>query len=271
MRKVRKEFEEALKELKEEMLNNSKWTQDWCIEIKNFVGGNSYNGFNILLLSKIMVERKHKTPYFMTFKQAKEKGYKIKKGAKSYPIYFYKPLVIEEKVEVIENGEVKEEVIKRTIPYLKKYYVFNIEDINGDFKIEDKKEVKVEVKELLEKINRYIEIAYGRPAYYPKKHIITMPIMENFESKEAYLAALFHELTHSTAKYTKRELNIAEEEVVAELGSVILCKHFNIDYPITRHAAYIKSWGKDIEDKRFYSVLKHTFKAVEFLLDTLDS
>jgi len=277
VKEIKKEFESILKELKEEMMNNPQWIKDWNINLKNFVSKTSYSGINILILSKIMAMKEHKEPYFVTFKQAQEKGWKVKKGAKSYPIFFYKSIEkeIEERyLDIDEEGNEVEkvEIKKITIPILKKYRVFNIEDIEGDFEVEKDVEVKKpEFSKLLENIKSYINIVYGNPAYYPAKHIITMPHIKDFESIDAYFAAIFHELTHSTMKFIDRsKLSKAEEELIAELGSVFLCKHFGISYPLERHAGYLKSWGREVEDKKFYSVLKHAFKAVEFLLEKLE-
>lgn len=271
--KIREEYKEAIKELKEAMISNPKWIKDWSLGLRNFISKSSYSGINILLLSRLMKVRGHKQPYFITFNQAKEKGWKVKKGSKAYPIFFYKPYEIEKEVEVIdeETGETKTEIKKVTIPLLKKYNVFNIEDIEGDFELPNNEEnIEPDLENLLNNIHAYIPIEYGNPAYYPARHIITMPKINDFESKEAYFAAIFHELTHSTMNFIDRsKLNRAEEELVAELGSVLLCKHFGIDYPIERHAGYIVSWGKDVNEKQFYSVLKHTFKAVEFLIQKL--
>ncbi len=46
---------------------------------RNFVTGRTYNGINRILMSLTP----NPVPYFMTFKQIKEKGGKVKKGAKA--------------------------------------------------------------------------------------------------------------------------------------------------------------------------------------------
>ncbi len=276
LKEIRKEFENILKDLKEEMLNNPQWIKDWSINLRNFITKRSYSGINILILSKTMTIKEHKIPFFITFKQVQKKGWKVRKGAKSYPIFFYKSIekAIEKKyLDVDEEGNEVEkiEIKKITIPILKKYHVFNMEDIEGDFEIESDEVKEPEWSKLLNNAKTYINIVYGNPAYYPAKHIVTMPHIKDFESIDAYFAALFHELTHSTKKYLPRDLSYAEEELVAELGSVFLCKHFNIEYPLSRHAGYLKSWGEKVEDKKFYTILKHAFKSMEFLLEKLET
>ena len=121
--KIREKFKEALVELQNEMLNNSEWIKDWNICFKNFETNYQYNGINVLLIARNMLDRNHKQPYFMTFQQAKKASYKIKKGAKSYPIFFFN----------IKEKEIKneEEIETIKIPILRQYFLFNIEDIEG--------------------------------------------------------------------------------------------------------------------------------------------
>ena len=101
--KIKEKFKEALAELQNEMLNDSEWIKDWNICFKNFETNYQYNGINVLLIAQNMSDRNHKQPYFMTFQQAKKAGYKIKKGAKSYPIFFFnikeKEIKNEEEIE----------------------------------------------------------------------------------------------------------------------------------------------------------------------------
>jgi len=261
--KIREKFKEALVELQNEMLNDSEWIKDWNIYFKNFESNYQYNGINVLLIARNMLDRNHKQPYFMTFQQAKKASYKIKKGAKSYPIFFFN----------IKEKEIKneEEIETIKIPILRQYFLFNIEDIEGiEIENEDSIAVKGEAELIIKKAKEYIPILYGNPAYYPKKHQITMPNISNFDNVDSYLAALFHELIHSTTIYFNREkFSYAEEEIIAELGAVFLCKHFKIDYPMSRHSAYIKSWANEVENKSFYFIIKNAFQATEKLLDIL--
>lgn len=63
---------------------------------------------------------------YATFNQIKKEGGKVKAGSHGYPLVFFKPQVIE--VEDKQTGE----KVKRTVPILKYYTVFNIaEQVEG--------------------------------------------------------------------------------------------------------------------------------------------
>ena len=83
---------------------------------RNGIRGNIYHGINVM---NLMAE----DPRWCTFNQAKEKGWYVKKGEKSQPLYFFKPLVKEE--EQLDGT-----VETRKIPYLTSYRVFNFSQLD---------------------------------------------------------------------------------------------------------------------------------------------
>lgn len=62
----------------------------------NAVSGRSYRGWNLLHLMAASMQMSDNVfdPRFCTFKQAKDKGWNIKKGAKSLPVFFYKQVTL---------------------------------------------------------------------------------------------------------------------------------------------------------------------------------
>uniref|UniRef100_UPI00057D8C4B ArdC-like ssDNA-binding domain-containing protein n=1 Tax=Vibrio vulnificus TaxID=672 RepID=UPI00057D8C4B len=80
-----------------------------------------YQGMNIMLLWMSAAERNFSSPYWLTFKQAKELGGKVRKGEKGTMIFFY--TMVQKKD--VEND--KEEVY----PMLKTYTVFNLDQIDA--------------------------------------------------------------------------------------------------------------------------------------------
>ncbi len=63
------------------------WRQPWH-EMglpSNYMTKKPYKGINLWLL----LSCNHQYPYYLTFKQAQKRGCKIKKGAKSIPIYYW--------------------------------------------------------------------------------------------------------------------------------------------------------------------------------------
>jgi len=284
---VRKEYQKTISELKEVMLTNPKWVKDWVIGIRNFFGKTSYSVLNQINLAMLMAFRgEHKEPYFATFKQIKDRGYKLKKGSKGYPIYFYKPFEIEkevekEVVEIDENGDevVKTEIVKvrKTIPLLKRYIVFNVEDIEG---IEIPKEETLELskREIFERIRDEVTITYGDPAWIVGEKKILMPRVADFASQDAFLAALLHEFSHYThwkiglmdIDNVRGNKTYAFNEVVAETSAAVLCNILKVDYPLERHAGYLKSWGELLSDKEFEKALKEAGKVVDNIVAHLE-
>lgn len=75
---------------------NVKWQATGPTAPYNAVSGRSYRGWNLLHLMAVARRMSEDTfdPRFCSFKQAKEKGWNVKKGAKSVPVFFYKQVVI---------------------------------------------------------------------------------------------------------------------------------------------------------------------------------
>ena len=87
-------------------------------------GGQPYKGINVLMLWTSAMGQGFAAPIWMTFKQAKELGAYVKKGAKGSLV------VYADRITRTETGEDGEE-IERDIPYMKGYTVFNVEQIEG--------------------------------------------------------------------------------------------------------------------------------------------
>ena len=99
-----------------------------------------------------------------------------------------------------------------------------------------------------------------------------------------YYSVLFHELTHWSGakerlnrfeKNKKRfkdntQLEYAHEELIAEIGAVLLSQRFNLQKTINNNnLAYLKSWISALEnDNKFLiSALSQSYRASEFLLN----
>ncbi|WP_233899625.1 ArdC family protein [Tenacibaculum piscium] len=198
----------------------------------NFVSKNAYRGVNPWMLKDDFLAVMD-NPYFMTFKQIKEKKGKLKKGSKGTPIVYFTLLY------KFENPKTKKDFgtydkdrminyIKKfgytkadfddevnSIPILKYYNVFNgldIEDI--DFKLDELQLGRVvksdeslanernEAAELI--VANYPKIAPtikhgGDEAYYNSATDgVQMPRFQSFETPNDYYRTLLHELIHST-------------------------------------------------------------------------
>jgi len=99
-----------------------------------------------------------------------------------------------------------------------------------------------------------------------------------------YYSVLFHELIHWSgaknrlARFEKNkkrfkdnaQLEYAHEELIAEIGAVLLSQRFNLKKTINaNNLAYLKSWISSLEnDNKFLiSALSQSYRASEFLLN----
>jgi len=206
-----------------------------------------YRGINTMLLEP---------GEYLTFDQAKKAGGHVKKGEKGHCVVFWKWVSKED-----EDGE------KKTFPILRYYTVFEVSQCEG---IERKRKdqafshkVNKRGENILKKYKDGPEIKKksGKAFYQPKKDIISVPPMKDYEKVEEYYSTLFHELVHSTGheKRLGREgvakvasfgsEKYSKEELVAELGSAMLCGVAGIDNEvIDNQAAYIRGWLKAIKN-----------------------
>lgn len=127
-------------------------------------------------------------------------------------------------------------------------------------------------------------IRHGEPsAYYlPPLDLINMPSRNLFETHDAYYAMLFHELIHSTGheqRLKRRTICRSDfrpgdhgyciEELIAEMGSAILCAHAGIvQATIDNSAAYIQAWLEPLQNdnKMLFFAALHAQKAADYVL-----
>ncbi|MFQ7503299.1 MAG: ArdC-like ssDNA-binding domain-containing protein [Alistipes finegoldii] len=55
------------------------------------ITGKRYAGTNLLTLLMLTEVKGYRTPVFLTFRQAKERGLTVRKGSKQFPVVFWKP------------------------------------------------------------------------------------------------------------------------------------------------------------------------------------
>ena len=237
------------------------WSGGGCP--KNLVSGKEYRGINVLLLGS----QDFSSPYWVTFKQAKQLGGTVRKGERSTPCIFWKFLARE--TENAKTGEIE----SKQIPLVRYYSVFNIEQCDGISHA--RLEVETQEPEPFNPIEAAEAIVASYPdapsisqdgrgsAYYrPATDSIHMPKPESFDSEGAYYATVFHEMTHSTGhesrlgrpgvtnriRYGSHEYS--QEELVAEMGAAFLLAEARIDSGslTDNSASYITSWLKALKD-----------------------
>lgn len=260
----------------------------------NLITKKPYRGINPWILGATADEKGYASPYWLSFKQAKEKGGNVKAGEKATIVVFWKFMVKDAqddngKVILDDHGVPK----KKTIPLLRYYYVFNLEQCEG-IEAPALKEIENPVLptkndlnpiETCEQImNSYktcpkIKFGSNRAFYSPAHDEITLPDKDQFIDMEHFYSVLFHEAAHSTGhkdrlhrsdfiSYFGSE-NYGKEELVAEMTSAFLCATAGIENTtIETNASYIASWKKTIraDVKMVIIAAAQAQKAADYML-----
>jgi antirestriction protein ArdC len=231
----------------------------------NLHSGKPYRGVNVFLLAAMSWVNGYHSDFWLTFKQASERGGQVRKGEKSSLVVFWKQYAKEDH----ETGELV------TVPVLKHYNVFNADQCEGitppDRQLQDIGALQpFEPLQAAEKLiegytNMPVVIHRGSQAYYrPGTDEIVMPEPERFDIRENYYATLFHECVHSTGHSTRLDRGLdtdsapfgspcySKEELIAEMGAAFLAATAGIS-PVTieQSAAYIQGWMQRLKaDKK---------------------
>lgn len=229
----------------------------------------AYRGINAILLD---------AGEYATFNQIKAAGGKVKKGAKSQIIVFWKFLEKE-----IDGKEEK-------IPLLRYYRVFNVEkDVEG---LELKQKTADFEHDPIEKAEEIFKGYINSPTYSwnndgawykPSQDHINVPPMSKFPKLEEYYSTMFHEMAHSTGHVSRLNRDgikgiamfgsedYSKEELVAEFTASMLCGVAGIENnTIENSASYIKSWlGRLKEDQTLLvKAAGQAQKAADYILGT---
>ena len=123
-----------------------------------------------------------------------------------------------------------------------------------------------------------VPVSFGgdRAFYLPQLDRIQLPERASFHSPGAFYATWAHEQVHSTGHSSrlKRDLGgafgkprYAREELVAELGAVLLGDRLEIGSELQSHAAYLEHWIAllQAEPQVHFQVLGEARQAVELI------
>ncbi|OVE75055.1 hypothetical protein BVX95_00345 [archaeon D22] len=257
------------------------WRKPWVSAggAKNLVSKKPYRGINQFLLNCAP----YGSPYWLTFKQASERGGKIRKGEKSTLVVFWK--WIEPKDTDNQDGT----TTKGKIPLLRYYRVFNLDQTEGITPHPAERPTNPftpieSAEQIISSVPLKPDIRYGgdRAYYSPHTDAVTLPPKEAFHSPEEFYATYYHELSHATGhqkrlgrkgitetSYFGSHL-YSQEELVAELGASMLCGVTGIEQQtIENSAAYIQGWLKVLrgDKKLLVHAAAQAQRAADFILN----
>ncbi len=239
--------------------------------------GKSYRGGNVLALMISGMRKGYEDPRWMTYKQAADKGWQVRKGEKGTHIEFWeaKP---GSKAETEEDEDKRGRLIHRV------YTVFNARQIDGIPAIAIEPRKPFEVIEAGEHILTHsgADIRHGgdRAYYNRRSDHVQLPPKECFTDAPAYYGTACHELAHwsghpsrlnrptLTEAYRFGDQQYAKEELVADLASCFMAAEKGIPYDPAQTAAYFASWIKALKDDKneIFWAASAAAKAADYVL-----
>lgn len=219
---------------------------------------------------------------YLTYTQISCLGGNVKKGERASVVIFWKPIKI-------SNNEDEGE---KTIPYLRYYHVFHINQTEGikPLSIEEQMEFLTPNEDAEKVIHNYVDSSgvifetkiSDRACYNQNTDKIIVPAIEQYTDISDYYSTVFHEIVHSTGhkdrlnRLVKNALitdkdRYAKEELIAEIGAAALCHNCNVQTPdaFENSVAYVKSWLEALEndERLILQASGKAQKAVEYILN----
>lgn len=220
----------------------------------NPVTGKRYHGINVLILGMDLRAFQSGDPRWMTYQQAHERDWHVRKGEKATTIFFTKPYEVED--DDAEDG-------RKTVRVLKHYAVFHASQIEGvpAYKppgVDEAPWTRPEAADIILKNSRaIIRIGGDRAFYSPATDHIQLPPEISFRGPPEFAATALHELGHWTGHPSRLNRDMqsrhgsaayAMEELRAELASCFVANELGIPTDIPQHASYIADWIKPLKN-----------------------
>ena len=198
----------------------------------------------------------YSSPYWLTFRQAKELGGHVRQGETGLPVVYWRFGTRE-----VQDGD---EIIEKRSVLCRYYTVFNEEQC-ADLRLQPARPTENQPQVgPIETCEQVVSGWLSRPvihhggdiaSYNKVVDLVRMPNRSCFDGSEEYYSTLFHELVHSTGhparldRSTLRDFErfgdeiYSREELVAEMGAAFLSGYCGIENrTIKNSAAYLANW-----------------------------
>ena len=246
-----------------------QWRRPWDCRggrQQNLITGHCYTGSN-QILTEVLAACNGWPSFWLTFAGARANGLTIEKGSKA--IYILKPLPVRVEVEGKDGGDPETVAFTR----FSATPIFNIGQVTPCERLDElvanrQQAAGQERRGEPERLAAAEALLgdwpvqpsfHGDKAFYvPSEDKIVLPTREQFHDATSLYATWAHEVIHSTGnkKRLDRDLSgifgspsYAKEELVAELGSVLLCSRMEIGYQIDHHASYLQHWVEILKEE----------------------
>jgi antirestriction protein ArdC len=263
----------------------------------NLLSGRRYRGANPALLTLGMHLRGSALPYWCGFAEAKALGIFPRKGSKA--VHVLRPQVHQRgESQLAEPGDGESQssaVAGRSWVSYRPVALFNAADLEGEA-LEGLIEKRRQAEGVLQRpeperlaaaeavLSAWpvpVSFAGDRACYLPGPDRIQLPDRSAFHSAGALYATWAHEVIHSTGHSSRlaRDLSggmgeggdggraYAREELVAELGAVLLGDRLEIGSAMANHAAYLGHWVELLREspRVLLQVLSDARKAADLI------
>jgi antirestriction protein ArdC len=261
------------------------WQKPWqagAFEMPlNPTTGKAYRGGNALHLMVTGMRSGFEDPRWITYRQAVENGWQVRKGEKGAQIEFWQFPQCEGREE--SRDDTLESSRDRFI--YRVYTVFNASQIDGipthTPQVRQEWAIIEGAQAILQ--NSGAKISHDQPdrAFYNRlTDTIHLPPRAAFDSAGSYYGTALHEAAHWTGakeRLNRETLNsshgfgdieYAKEELRAELASVFLMAERNIPHNPDTHAAYLASWLAALRSDKheIFRAARDAHKAADLLL-----
>ncbi|MGR3436138.1 MAG: ArdC family protein [Shimia sp.] len=263
-----------------------------------------YRGINAFLLGMRAGLVGHGSPYWLTFKQAKDLGACVRKGERSSLVVYYgtarakevdgKAFSPGDRSRFDEGGDaiVVGDTEGSSHRFLKSYRVFNADQVDGlDPRFYPKPATTdMDTPDPLPRWERFFaaigegagvptDFGGDRACYTPALDRIDMPALARFVSASQFYSTWWHELTHATRVTGRLDRSFgasrfgneayAREEAVACLSQCLADQLMGFGTAhLDNHAAYLDGWISVLKnDRRFlFTAAAHAQRAVDWLV-----
>ncbi len=239
------------------------WVKPWAVPAPyNAATQHRYSGVNVLLLW----DTPYKRSAWVTYRQAWRLGGQVRKGERATTVVY---------ASTIKKHEADEEKI---VPFLKRYYVFNVEQVEGlptNLYAAAQSPAGEQVGTFFSAIPADVRHGGTAAYYHPAQDYVQVPHPEHFASPERYCATRLHETVHWSGHPSRLARHFGErfgdqayafEELIAEIGSAYLSADLGLK-PELHHAEYVGHWVTLLHEHRraiFTAAAKAT-AAAEYL------
>lgn len=258
--------------------------------------GKAYRGLNNLSLSYVAMLKGYADPRWLTFKQAQNHGWHVRKGEKAARVEFWHYYDAQAR-KILEQADVRR--IQREEPERMKdirlaaftYAVFNAGQVDG---VPERKQAQPQADVAFLKESRDVFLANlgvgfregGDQAFYQVgTDSIVLPPAETFTGDYAYVCTLLHEAGHATGHPSRLDRPMgaafgspgyAREELRAEIASAFTAQTLGLKMDerelkdsINHHKAYIQSWIGVLEKNpnELFAAIKDADKITDYLME----